>query len=180
MHQREGGRTSRSLNNGGRRHQCPTREATARGTEPVGGSAHQRRRPAAAAEPPWKYDLACSLPGAARLPILSARTQGRRLRGRLFGRGPFFSAPGRDQGVPRRRGGSGGAVAASMPRAGHRGPVSDGRGRVLGDGEYVEGPSIGEALDGAVPADVLFRALRDLPAQSSAGSSTRKVSTKRK
>lgn len=34
-----------------------------------------------------------------------------------------------------------------------------------GDGEYVEGPSIGEALDGAVPADVLFRALRDLLAQ---------------
>ena len=31
--------------------------------------------------------------------------------------------------------------------------------------EYVEGPSIGEALDGAVPADVLFRALRDLLAQ---------------
>ena len=31
--------------------------------------------------------------------------------------------------------------------------------------EYVEGPSIGEALDGAVPPDVLFRALRDLLGQ---------------
>ena len=31
--------------------------------------------------------------------------------------------------------------------------------------EYVEGPSIGEALDGAVPPGVLFRALRDLLAQ---------------
>ena len=31
--------------------------------------------------------------------------------------------------------------------------------------EYVEGPSIGEALDGAVPADVLFRALLNLLAQ---------------
>ena len=28
--------------------------------------------------------------------------------------------------------------------------------------EYVEGPSVGEALDGAVPADVLFSALLDL------------------
>ena len=31
--------------------------------------------------------------------------------------------------------------------------------------EYVEGPSIGEALDGAVPPSVLFKALRDLLAQ---------------
>ena len=31
--------------------------------------------------------------------------------------------------------------------------------------EYVEGPSVGEALDGAVPSDVLFKALRDLLAQ---------------
>ena len=31
--------------------------------------------------------------------------------------------------------------------------------------EYIEGPSVGEALDGAVPPDVLFRALRDLLAQ---------------
>ena len=31
--------------------------------------------------------------------------------------------------------------------------------------EYVEGPSIGEALDGAVPPGVLFKALRDLLAQ---------------
>ena len=28
--------------------------------------------------------------------------------------------------------------------------------------EYVEGPSVGEALDGAVPPDVLFSALLDL------------------
>ena len=31
--------------------------------------------------------------------------------------------------------------------------------------EYVEGPSVGEALDGAVPPGVLFRALRDLLGQ---------------
>ena len=31
--------------------------------------------------------------------------------------------------------------------------------------EYVEGPSIGEALDGAVPPDALFKALRDLLGQ---------------
>ena len=33
--------------------------------------------------------------------------------------------------------------------------------------EYVEGPSIGEALDGAVPPGVLFKALRDLLGQCS-------------